>query len=107
MENWKWIFIQNMTPLGFLNTGDGAIAGNQGLKDQTLALKWINKAIKEFGGDPDRVTIFGSILPFFSKYNKPSPLLVIIYLNIASTPKSKRTFNYSKVALELQVSNYT
>ena len=31
------------------------ITGNQGLKDMVEALKWVQRSIKSFGGDPDKV----------------------------------------------------
>ncbi|XP_014603712.1 PREDICTED: venom carboxylesterase-6 [Polistes canadensis] len=46
-------------PLGFLSTEDLVCPGNLGLKDQVQVLRWINENIAEFGGDPNRVTIFG------------------------------------------------
>ena len=46
-------------PLGFLakdSQGKGAMNGNL---DQILALRWVQKNIASFGGNPKRVTIFG------------------------------------------------
>ena len=45
--------------LGFMCSGDGEITGNAGLKDQVLALQWVQENIAHFGGDSQNVTIFG------------------------------------------------
>ncbi|KAM5262852.1 pyrethroid hydrolase Ces2e-like [Ctenodactylus gundi] len=45
--------------LGFFSTGDQHAPGNWGFLDQVAALRWVQMNIAHFGGNPDRVTIFG------------------------------------------------
>ena len=46
--------------LGYLCLEDEkTVAGNMGSLDQIAALQWVQGHISHFGGDPDRVTIFG------------------------------------------------
>uniref|UniRef100_A0A670JRN4 Thyroglobulin n=1 Tax=Podarcis muralis TaxID=64176 RepID=A0A670JRN4_PODMU len=42
---------------GFLSTGSTVASGNWGLLDQEAALKWTQKNIESFGGDPGQITI--------------------------------------------------
>nr|ABY57297.1 carboxylesterase [Bombyx mandarina] len=44
---------------GFLSLDIPEAAGNMGLKDQAMALKWVQENIQQFCGNKDSVTIFG------------------------------------------------
>ncbi|TBU26957.1 carboxylesterase from carbohydrate esterase [Dichomitus squalens] len=48
-----------LSTLGFLALDDGKTNGNFGLADQIAALDWVREHIAAFGGDKDRITIFG------------------------------------------------
>ncbi|KAL2832450.1 Alpha/Beta hydrolase protein [Aspergillus cavernicola] len=46
---------------GFLDSEEVRASGNNnlGLLDQRVAMRWIKKSIEAFGGDPDKITIWG------------------------------------------------
>ncbi|XP_073818496.1 juvenile hormone esterase-like [Musca autumnalis] len=48
-----------LASLGFMATGTADAPGNMGLKDQVVALRWIQQHIEQFGGDPNSVTVWG------------------------------------------------
>ncbi|CAF3316992.1 unnamed protein product [Rotaria sp. Silwood2] len=67
--------------LGFLYLSTPDAPGSQGLFDQQLALEWIHKNIRNFGGYPQRITLFDE-----------SAGAVSVGLHLLS-PKSRSLFN--------------
>ena len=59
---WTWAYCSyRLGIIGFLASKEiqEISPGNYGLKDQIASLDWVQKYIAGFGGDPNRVTIFG------------------------------------------------
>ncbi|CAG9772677.1 unnamed protein product [Ceutorhynchus assimilis] len=52
-------FNYRLTIFGFLSTEDQVLPGNNGLKDQWLALLWTKENIHQFGGNPQDITLIG------------------------------------------------
>lgn len=47
-------------PYGFMCLDIPEVPGNQGLKDTLEALRWVQRHIESFGGDPNKITIGGN-----------------------------------------------
>ena len=70
-------------PLGFLSTEDDVVPGNNGLKDQSQAIRWVTENIASFNGDPNSITLFGQSAGGTSvHYHMISPLSKGKYLHV-------------------------
>lgn len=53
-------FNYRLGALGFLSLGKkSSVSGNAGIKDVAAALRWTRNNVAAFGGDPDKITIWG------------------------------------------------
>ncbi|KAF9259922.1 alpha/beta-hydrolase [Marasmius fiardii PR-910] len=66
---------------GFLALNDGVVTGNYALSDKIAALQWVKENIAAFGGDPEKVTIFGQSAGGWS------------VIDLVKSPKAKGLFH--------------
>ncbi|XP_066292863.1 pyrethroid hydrolase Ces2e-like [Branchiostoma lanceolatum] len=88
--------------LGFLSTGDENMPGNYGLLDQVRAMEWVKENIRNFGGDPERVTLFGQSAGGVSiSYHLLSPLSKGLFQRAISQSGTWKTFPVNPQPLPL------
>ncbi|XP_013141514.1 PREDICTED: cholinesterase-like isoform X3 [Papilio polytes] len=92
-------------PYGFMCLNDPKVPGNQGFKDQLLALRWIKDNIGSFGGNSNKITLFGESAGgisvdyhLLSRQEKLFNNLIIqsgtsLLPSLIGEPESTRTFN--------------
>ncbi len=51
--------VDSLVIAGFLSFDTDEVPGNAAIFDQIEALRWVNKHIEYFGGDPTQITIAG------------------------------------------------
>uniref|UniRef100_A0A1B6GS61 Carboxylic ester hydrolase n=1 Tax=Cuerna arida TaxID=1464854 RepID=A0A1B6GS61_9HEMI len=84
-------FNYRLGALGFLSLEIPGAPGNAGMKDQLLALQWVQREIQQFGGDKGSVTLFGE--------SAGSAAVHLHYLSPLSTGLFHRVIGESGTAL--------
>lgn len=65
-----------------MSTEDDVVSGNMGLKDQSMALRWVHHNAEYFGGDRKRITLIGERAGGSSvHYHYLSPLSAGLFQN--------------------------
>lgn len=82
-------------PLGFMTFENPVLEGNLGMRDQMAALTWVQQNIAAFGGDPDKVTIFG----------ESAGSMAVLYLTVS--PLAKGLFTGAIAQSGSFISSYT
>uniref|UniRef100_A0A1I7SCR1 COesterase domain-containing protein n=1 Tax=Bursaphelenchus xylophilus TaxID=6326 RepID=A0A1I7SCR1_BURXY len=102
--------------LGFLDLGEDLDEApyNVGLHDLRLALQFVNREIRAFGGDPNRITIFGSsygadlsVLLLNSPKFREIPISQGILFSAMPSIGGGHSLNATKKVLELLKVNWT
>ena len=94
-------------PLGFLALGNNDVPGNAGLRDQSMALAWVKEKISRFGGDDEKITVFGEsagassialhILSPLSKGLFHRAILQSTWTGFFNLNKASKAVDYAKV----------
>ncbi|KAJ8303857.1 hypothetical protein KUTeg_017440 [Tegillarca granosa] len=89
---------------GFISSADSKLPGNYGLWDQRLAIQWVKNNIRDYGGNPSSITIFGESAGAVSVgYQSLSPLNSGLFQRAilqSGSPLSKMaTIEYGKLDL--------
>lgn len=91
---------------GFLSLDDPDvnIPGNAGLKDQTFALKWVQRNIERFGGDKENVTVFGESVSYF-KFEHKSAVFTTLSLAEGRRRVNSLSYDFGHVKRSFSKSN--
>lgn len=79
-----------LAALGFMSTGTKEAPGNNGMKDQVMALRWVQTHIQSFGGNPNSVTLLG-----YSAGGMSVTLHMVSPMSMGERPKLERVFIFN------------